>query len=138
MPTDEAARLARYVKDRRLHLGLARQRAADLAGMSKDTWKRIEEGTGVRDMSYVKLDPVLQWAPGSARAVLHGGEPILVRPAEESGAEIAERPVEDLDERAREVVQLAMLATTSGLTADEIRALSDRAVKDLRDRGIIR
>jgi hypothetical protein len=35
------------------------------------------------------------------------------------------------------VIQLAMIATTSGLTAEEIRELSDRAVRDLKASGLI-
>ena len=138
MAPRDPARLASYVKTRRLNLGLARKTAAEHAGMSKDTWKRIEEGGSVREMSYAKVDPVLGWAPGSCIAVLGGREPILSKPAETpADADISRVPDEDLGDRARKVIQLATIATTSGLTADEIRELSDRAVQDLRANGII-
>ncbi|MYR28652.1 MULTISPECIES: hypothetical protein [unclassified Streptomyces] len=141
MPTDDAhlKRLADRVKDRRLALNLARKRAAQMAGMSKDTWYRIEDASPVRDMSYAKIDEPLQWAPGSARSVLEGREPIPVTPVEGAApAQVAEVPSADLDERAREAIQLGLLATSSPLTADEIRDLSDRVLQQLRERGIIR
>lgn len=49
---------------------------------------------------------------------------------------VTELTPELLDEEARDVVQLAAIATTSGLTSDEIRALSDRVVADLKARGL--
>ncbi|KUL59627.1 helix-turn-helix domain-containing protein [Streptomyces albidoflavus] len=137
MATPDLARLARYVKDRRLELGLARKLAAAHAGMSKDTWRRVEEGEPVREMSYAKMDPVLGWAPGSTASVLAGEEPVATRPAETPGAEISEVPPADRDSRARDAIRLAAISTAGGLTAEEIRELSDRAVQELRERGII-
>lgn len=137
MATPDLARLARYVKARRLELGLARKLAAARAGMSKDTWRRVEEGEPVREMSYAKMDPVLGWASGSTAGVLGGGEPVATRAAETSGAEISELSSTDRGGRAREAIQLAAISTTSGLTAEEIRDLSDRAVEELKERGII-
>lgn len=138
-PSDEArTRLGPIVRERRLHLGLAYKTAAKLAGMSKETWKKIEDGEIVRAMSYAKVDPILEWAPGSCEAVLAGRQPIATKASERvPGVEISERPREDIAAEARDVVSLAMIATTSGLTAEEIRALSDRAVRDLQARGLI-
>ncbi|MFJ4418215.1 helix-turn-helix domain-containing protein [Streptomyces sp. NPDC088925] len=133
----DAERLATYVRERRDRLGLPRKKAAEQAGMSKDTWFRVETAAPVRAGSYDKLDAPLKWAPGSARAVLMGAEPVLVEASQSGGATVAQRPVEDLDERAREAVQLALIATAGSLTADEIRATSDRALDLLRERGII-
>ncbi|WP_406078645.1 hypothetical protein OG337_28665 [[Kitasatospora] papulosa] len=137
-PSDPRDRLAECVKNRRLELKLARKRAAELAGMSKDTWQRIEEAGEVRLMSVAKVDAVLDWAPGSATGILEGREPIPVRQSTEApGADISQRPTEELEGRAREVIQLATIATTSGLTSDEIRELSDKAVRDLKAHGLI-
>lgn len=131
-------RLAKYVRERRLELGLAIKRAAAQAGMSKDTWTRIERGETVRGMSYAKVDTTLGWAVGSCEAILRGSEPLPTRPSQDSpGVAITERPTEDLDERAREAIQVAVLATTDDLTAEKIRDLSDRAVHLLKERGII-
>lgn len=133
------ARLAKLAKERRQQLSLAlNDKNAQAAGTSKGTWQRIEKGEPIRPTNYVKIDRLLQWAPGSCIAVLEGREPILSRPAEDvAGVDISERPVQDIDAKARDVIQLAMIATTSGLTAEEIRALSDRAVKDLKQAGLI-
>jgi transcriptional regulator with XRE-family HTH domain len=138
MAHQDPARLAKHVKDRRLALGIPRKKAAELAGMSKDTWQRIEEGDSVRLMSISKVDAVLGWASGSAVGTLEGREPITTKASGDApGAEISERPTADLEGRARDVIQLAMIATTSGLTAEEIRELSDRAVRDLKANGLI-
>lgn len=138
MAHQDPARLAKHVKDRRLELGIPRKRAAELAGMSKDTWQRIEEAHDVRLMSISKVDAVLGWASGSAVGILEGHEPITTKASEDApGAEISQRPAADLEGRARDVIQLATIATTSGLTAEEIRELSDRAVRDLKANGLI-
>ncbi|MFE7566906.1 helix-turn-helix domain-containing protein [Streptomyces sp. NPDC057539] len=138
MAPHDLDRLADRVKTRRLELGIARKKAAELAGMSKDTWRRIEEGAIVREMSYSKVDPVLGWAPGSCKAVLEGREPIPTKPARDApGADISRHPREDVDAEARDVISLALLATVSGMQAEEIRAFADRAVKDLKSRGLI-
>jgi DNA-binding XRE family transcriptional regulator len=138
MASPDLARLAKHVKARRLELGLARRRAAELAGMSKDTWQRIEEeDPGVRAMSYAKVDPVLGWAPGSCQAILAGREAVPTKPSESTpGVDISQPPTRDLN-AARNVIQLAMIATTSGLTAEEIRELSERAINDLHEGGFI-
>ena len=133
------ARLAKMATERRQQLSLALNDAnAKAGGTSKGTWQRVEKGMPIRETNYVKIDGLLRWAPGSCLAVLEGREPILSRPAKDvPGADISERPVQDIDARARDVIQLAMIATTSGLTAEEIRALSDRAVRDLKGAGLI-
>lgn len=132
------ARLASLARGRRLQLSLALNDVnAKAAGTSKGTWQRVERGEPIRVTNYAKIDALLGWAPGSCIAVLEGREPIASRPSEAAGADISERPVRDLDKEARAVIQLAMIATTSGLTAEEIRALSDRAVHDLKEAGLI-
>jgi hypothetical protein len=42
-----------------------------------------------------------------------------------------------VDEEARNVVQLALIATAKGTTAEEIREMSERVVRDLRERGLL-
>lgn len=132
-------RLAVVAQKRRHDLGLAlNDKNAKDGGTSKGTWQRVEKGEQIRPTNYVKIDALLQWAPGSSIAVLEGREPVPIRPAESApGVNISELTPEHLDEEARDVVQLAAIATTSGLTADEIRALSDRVVHDLKVRGLI-
>ncbi|MET8377954.1 helix-turn-helix domain-containing protein [Streptomyces microflavus] len=137
--TEDHSRLAERVITRREELALSIRRAAQTAGIAYDTWRRIESGAKkVHRSSIAKVDAVLGWAPGSAIGVLEGREPIPIRQtAEAPGVDISRRPVEDIDREARDVIQLATVATTSGLTSDEIRDLSDRAVRDLKAAGLI-
>lgn len=129
--------LAEAVKNRRIELGLGYKIAAKQAGISPSTWKRIEIAEPVRELSYAKVDPVLQWAPGSCAAVLQGKSPIPVTPSEDApGISFSPVPPEALA-AAKDVVQLATIATTSGLTAEEIRALSERVVADLKEKGLL-
>ncbi|MFH8627822.1 hypothetical protein ACH4A8_39045 [Streptomyces vietnamensis] len=129
--------LAKAVKKRRIELGLGYKKAAKDAGIAPDTWKRIETGQPVRELSYAKADPVLQWAPGSCMAVLEGKSPVPVAPSEsDPSVSISPVPPEALA-AAKDVVQLAAIATTSGLTADEIRTLSERVVADLKEKGLL-
>ncbi|MER7517849.1 hypothetical protein [Streptomyces sp. NPDC126499] len=129
--------LAQAVKNRRIELHLGYKTAAKAAGIAPDTWKRIETGQPVRELTYAKADPVLQWAPGSCVAVLEGRSPVPVTPSETApGVSISPVPPEALD-AAKDVVQLAAIATTSGLTADEIRALSEKVVRDLKEKGLL-
>lgn len=133
------ARLAKTARERRLELSLAlNDKNAKAAGTSKGPWQRVEKGMPIRVTNYAKIDGLLKWAPGSCIAVLEGREPIATRPAKDTpGADISDRPVRDLDDEARDVIRLATIATTKGLTSEEIRDLSDRAVRDLKKRGLI-
>lgn len=136
MSTD-LGRLATAVKTRRLALYTSRRAAARTAGISKDTWQRVEDGEIVRDGTYVKIDKALQWAPGSCAAILEGRTATPLDEADRApDAVITVIPPEAVDEEVRDVVHLASIATT-GLPAPEIRALANRVVKDLRKRGVI-
>ena len=127
-------RLAGAVKARRIQLHPSRVAAAAAAGVVKDTWRRVEEGRPVREVTYAKMEPALNWATGSCAAVLAGDGPTEIDPVPGAPDAVMSR----LDPSVvSEVVQLAAIATTRGLTADEIRTLSDRVVQDLRERGLI-
>lgn len=132
-------RLARAVKARRLQLHPSRLAAAAKAGVSKDTWQRVEEGDPVRDVSYAKMDPALGWAVGSCLLVAEGGSPVPVTHHEGDGGAFtqAEIPASLLPEDVRGVVTDAAMATTPGLTVREIQELSDKVVEGLRKRGIL-
>lgn len=131
-------RLARVVTERRLELRLGIQPAAAQAGMSKDTWKRVEAGQVVRATTYTAMDRALGWAAGSCRRVIEGGDPVAVEGVAGSpGVQKSPIPPEALEGQARDVVQLALIATAKGTTADEIREMSERVVRDLRERGLI-
>ncbi|MET8081830.1 hypothetical protein [Streptomyces sp. NPDC005303] len=139
-PTDhDLERLARAAKRRRADLGIAMNDAnAKAAGVSKGTWQRVEKGLSIRETNYVKIDDLLQWAPGSCLDVLEGGEPVPVgQVAEAPDVQKSPVPPEVLDAEARDVVQLALIATARGTSAEEIREMSERVVRDLRERGLI-
>lgn len=129
-------RLARVAKARRLELGLARNKAAAELGISKDTWKRLEQGQPIREINYTKIDGALHWAAGSCVAVTEGGEPIAIE-AHSEDTIIATVPVEGLEGEVQEAVAMATIATAPDLTAREIKALSDEIVEELRKRGIL-
>lgn len=134
-------RLAQLARSRRADLGLAlNDTNAKAAGMSKHTWQRVEKGLPIRETNYVKIDGVLQWAPGSCLGILKGGEPVLVDDMKEpdaSGVQKSPMPREVLDREAIDAVQLALIATAKGTSAEEIREMSERVVRDLRERGLI-
>jgi len=141
-PTDhDLERLARAARRRRADLGIAMNDAnAKKAGVSKGTWQRVEKALPIRETNYVKIDGLLQWAPGSCLKVAEGGEPIPVSDMKEAdAADVQKSPLPQgvIDEEARDVVQLALIATAKGTTAEEIRAMSERVVRDLRERGLI-
>ncbi|MFJ2000319.1 hypothetical protein [Streptomyces chartreusis] len=77
MATRDLGRLAKRVKAHRLELYPSRLAAAQAAGISKDTWFRIEEGQEVREATYAKVDRALGWITGSCLSVAEGLEPLL-------------------------------------------------------------
>jgi len=137
MSTDQLHALAQAVKGRRLSLGLARLRAATLAGMSKDTWKRVEEGQPVREMTYAAMEPVLHWAQGSCAAILAGGKPTPAEPSQvDPAVTLADVSDGARGEAVQRIVESASIGVTD-LSAPEIRKLSARIIEDLQREGII-
>ncbi|MFC9821445.1 hypothetical protein ACFWG6_31195 [Streptomyces erythrochromogenes] len=139
MAPSDLDRLASAARKRRQELGLALTDAtAKAGGTSKGTWQRVEKGEPIRDTNYVKIDGLLRWAPGSCINILEGRDPVPADPSQaERGSVISELSPEMHDAEVRDVIKLAAIATTDGLTAEEIRALSDRVAKDLRAAGLI-
>lgn len=133
------AKLAKLARRRRADLGLALNDVnAKAGGLSNRTWQRVEKGLEIRETNYVKIDRLLEWAPGSCMGVLEGGEPVPVEAVTEApGVQKSAVPQEVLDAEARDVVQLALIATAKGTPAEEIREMSERVVRDLRERGLI-
>lgn len=137
MSTDDLKRLAEAVKRRRLALGLARLAAAKHVGISKDSWKRVEEALPARDMTYAAVDQALGWEVGSCLSIAAGGSPTL---AEQSAADpsvtLTDGTGAGRDAAVRRVVESASIATTN-LPASEIRELSARILGDLKREGVI-
>ena len=138
MATPDLDRLAERVTLRRNQLRLGIEPAAKRAEMSKDTWKRVEAGLNVRATSYTGIETALQWAVGSCLRILEGEEPIINEPIDPgSDAHIAQIPKSDLERVVGDAVTSAAIATKGSLTGDEILALNERVLKELRERGVI-
>ncbi|MFJ7417926.1 helix-turn-helix domain-containing protein [Streptomyces uncialis] len=129
----DLGRLAEAVKARRMQLHRSRLTAARAAGLSKDTWQRIEEGKAVWEVSYSKAEAALRWAPGSCLAVGDGGQPVEIETSD--GSTMSQIPVEWLEGVVPGVVQSSAMTTTPGLTVREIHALSDAVAKALIERA---
>jgi hypothetical protein len=142
-PADERdyERLATLARRRRAELGLALNDVnAKAGGLSNRTWQRVEKGLEIRETNYVKVDGLLKWAPGSCLTVLDGGEPTPVEEMKDpaaSGVQKSALPQDVIDKQAIETIQLALIATAKGTSAEEIREMSERAVRDLKERGLI-
>lgn len=134
MATPDLQRLAERVTDRRERLGLSVRRAATVAGISKDTWTRIEDAKPVRQQTYDAIEPVLGWTAGSCRKIVDGGEAVQV---ESDEGRITAVPPETLEAELRDAVQGALIASTDDLTAAQIRQVNERAIEILRSRGIL-
>lgn len=137
MTTRDLGRLAKRVKAHRLELYRSRLVAAQAAGVSKDTWRRVEEAEEVREASYAKIDKALGWAIGSCVAITEGSEPVLV---DESGSTAPIAPTSARQLSAEEVRRAAFEAARAKLTATpigDIDAFSDELVEILRRVGAV-
>jgi hypothetical protein len=138
MTSPTLGRLGQLVQTRRTELKLGVEPAAKLAGISKDTWKRVEAGLKVWDRSFAGIETALQWAPASCRLILEGGDPVINEPAEESpDTKIAKVPKSELERLVGDAIQSAAIKTKGSLTGDEILELNERVLKELRERGVI-
>lgn len=135
MATRDLSRLAKRVKAHRLELYPSRLAAAQAAGISKDTWHRVEDGDEVRESTYAKIDRALGWATGSCAAISEGGEPALV-------GEAAPPPSGDVPKRlspkeARQAVLDAARAALPSAPIGQLDAFGDELVEILRRAGVV-
>lgn len=121
---------------RRLELNLSIKRAAGITHMSKDTWIRVEKGQVVQLSTYDRVEETLGWTVGSCRKIFDGGEPIALDSDLDGATEIASVPPGELEAGIRQVVQDAMVTGTE-LNASKIRAVNERVIDMLRDRGYL-
>lgn len=135
---NDLERLAHLVRQRRLELGLGIEPAARLAGMSKDTWKKVEAARDdLRATSYTGIERALRWAPGSCTRVLEGGEPVPVAASSAGGdAGIAVIPKEELRRQVGDSVNSAAIGFKGDLTADQILDLNRLVLDELHKRGV--
>jgi transcriptional regulator with XRE-family HTH domain len=137
MPAEDRRQaLADAAKSRRTQLGMTKAQLAREAGININTYNQIEAGQQVRDATYGKIEPVLQWAAGSCRDVLDGGKPTIIEPLGE-GAVVSPVSGEELGEAVGRAVQHAALAVSDDLTAKQIRAMTQWVLEELRRQGKI-
>lgn len=128
-------RLATLVHQRRTELKLGVEPAAKAAGISKDTWKRVEAGQKVWDRSFAGIETALEWEAGTCRNILEGLDPAPITPAPD--AEVTQIPKDELKRLVGDAVQTAAIATKGSMTGDEILKLNERVIQELRNRGVI-
>jgi hypothetical protein len=69
-------RLASYVQNRRIELGLSVRSAAEASGLARGTWTALEDGSRrTSDSNYAAIEEALCWASGSILTILNGGNP---------------------------------------------------------------
>jgi transcriptional regulator with XRE-family HTH domain len=85
-------RLASYVARRRVEVGYSHRNAfANAIGISDNTLAKLERGESVRRDTLMTVENALGWRPGSANAILDGGEPDLLTrdaPPPTAGADV--------------------------------------------------
>lgn len=75
-------RLADYVRSRRVEVGFRSTRQLAIAvDITEKTIGKLERGQPVNTSTLAAVEAALQWSPGSAAAVLAGGEPTPRRAA---------------------------------------------------------
>lgn len=128
-------RLAEHVRNRREALNLSLRAVAGEAGISINTWRRLEEGLPIRSHSYAKVEKALSWASGSIRLLLEEGKaPIVVEASSlSSGIGVATLP----EDAIHGAMTQAIIAVTDGVTAKQIRDISNRVLDDLRRKGLL-
>ena len=134
MATRDLDRLATRVKAHRLEQYSSRDAAAAAAGVTRNTWKRVEEGLEVRESTYAKIDKALGWAIGSCAAITDGKEPALVS---EPGAAAAGTPKKLSAEEARKAVWDAAKTALPDAQLRDIDAFGSELVEILRRAGFV-
>ena len=140
---DARERLGTLVARRRAELRLMVKPAARAAGINNATWKKVEDGLPVRDVTYAAVESALRWELGSCQAVLKGGDPRPVddTPPEEPAPELVEHTADfDIWEPAvrnddlRDAVRGAALATLPGVTGAQVQEFERRLEEELARR----
>jgi hypothetical protein len=136
MATRDLGRLGKAVRARRVKLFSSRLKAAMAAGMSKDTWQRVEDGEAVQPGTYAKMEPALKWAFGSCEAITEGGDPLPVEYVESGGdVTMVSKPPVLSNSVLRGVVTISAMATTPDATVRSVQDLAERIAEELRKQG---
>jgi hypothetical protein len=104
------------------------------ADITINTYMKVEDGRLVRDLTYGKVETVLQWAPGSCHEVLRGGVP-TVSVSTTDNAAISPVTAGDLEDDVAQAVTNAAVTVADGMSAADIRKLKQRVIDELRRLG---
>lgn len=137
MATRDLGRLGKAVHTRRAKLFDSRLDAAKAAGVSKDTWKSVEDGNRAQPRTYTKMESALKWALGSCEAIAEGGEPLPVEYVESDGdVTMVSKPQTIPADDVRNVVTISAMATMPEATMRSVQEQADRIVEELRKLGV--
>jgi transcriptional regulator with XRE-family HTH domain len=134
MATRDLDRLAKHVKAHRLEQYSSRDAAAAAAGVTRNTWKRVEEGETVRESTYARIDKALGWATGSCLAISEGGDPAFVGDTTTSSSAPTAVMTE---EQARQMAWDTAKATLPTAPVGELHAFVEGLVENLRRAGVV-
>jgi DNA-binding XRE family transcriptional regulator len=134
MATRDLDRLAKHVKAHRLEQYTSRDEAAAAAGVTRNTWKRVEEGQDVRESTYARIEKALGWATGGCIAIAEGAEPAFVGDATTSSS--ATMPA-ITEAQAREMAWETARETLPTAPIGELQAFVEGLVENLRRVGVV-
>ncbi|MEM7096145.1 MAG: hypothetical protein AAF567_24280 [Actinomycetota bacterium] len=98
-------KLAEAVERRRNELGLSKRQAISVAGMSANTWLKLEnDAQPISEHLWRKVEIALDWEHGSVRSLLEGGDPTVSPTLPERVAQVAASN-DELKEIVRELVR---------------------------------
>ena len=135
-------RLAQAIHDRRIELGLSRQRVASTAGVSLGSVKNLEK----KGRSYERTPPslalvaeALGWTRESPRTVLAGGDPKLADDPrrEESGGRYVRVYIDDVDEIIRDVVRGVVVKVAPKAPLSEVIEAEELVLRILQEHGLL-
>lgn len=123
--------LAEEMRESRLAQGFSMDSLAKAAGVARMSIHSLEKAAARNRIppTLFKIEKALGWPAGRSVAILEGRS--------HPQFEVHLSKEVDAEKRARDVIQLAAIATTGNLTADQISELSRRAVADLKAHGLI-
>ncbi|MEU0939864.1 helix-turn-helix transcriptional regulator [Embleya sp. NPDC005971] len=146
-------RLGRHLAQARIARGLRKGAAAKAAHMTQTTWMHIEKGTAETiDMNLAAAERVVGWAPGSADAIMKGGEPTLLPYANTqadpdrvvpNGPEQVSKSADDSfwrpgdEDEIRRILTDTMVHAIPTATGADIQRASSAFIEEMRRRGLV-
>ncbi|MFI9304824.1 hypothetical protein ACIG0C_36430 [Kitasatospora aureofaciens] len=103
--------------------------------MSITTWRRVEEGQPVRDITYARVDEVMSWPLGTSTRIIEDPDYSPIASEVVKGARFSKAPLSS--EALRQAIQNATIATAPELTGAQIQELQERAIEELRRQGLL-